>query len=253
MKLRVGYELKYEFPRPTPAILILNVHYTRVSDLATPDHIIISPSVPISGYRDGFGNWCSRIVAPSGQVRISTDAVVSDTGLPDPVEPGASQVPVEELPEEALVFRSLAAFATATVYWIWPGNCWTRDARLGSRPSRLRFCTSAYRVRLRACAGDEDSIGGVPGAAGSLPRLRASGDSVLPCLEYSGAILHRLSRRCGHAVALSAGRFRGLVRGLRRRPLVYIRSEEQYSSYWEGLDRTRAGCSRRRHNNHVRP
>lgn len=33
---------------------MLNIHFTRVSDLALPDHVIISPSVPISGYRDGF-------------------------------------------------------------------------------------------------------------------------------------------------------------------------------------------------------
>ena len=36
MKLRVGCELQYEFPQPTPVILLLNVHFTRVSDLATP-------------------------------------------------------------------------------------------------------------------------------------------------------------------------------------------------------------------------
>lgn len=63
MKLRIGYDLQYTFPQPTPTILILTTHFTRVSDLLTPDHIIVSPSVPISGYRDGFGNWCNRIVA----------------------------------------------------------------------------------------------------------------------------------------------------------------------------------------------
>jgi hypothetical protein len=78
MKLRVGYELRYEFPQPTPIILMLNVHFTRVSDLETPDHIVISPSVPISGYRDGFGNWCSRILAPAGRMLISSDCVVRD-------------------------------------------------------------------------------------------------------------------------------------------------------------------------------
>jgi transglutaminase-like putative cysteine protease len=72
VKLRVGYELQYEFPQPTPLIAMLNVHFSRVADLAAPDHIVISPSVPISCYRDGFGNWCSRIVAPAGQVRLST-------------------------------------------------------------------------------------------------------------------------------------------------------------------------------------
>ncbi|SFV27004.1 transglutaminase-like domain-containing protein [Hyphomicrobium facile] len=110
MKLRVGYELNYMFPQPTPAILMLNIHYTRVSDLAMPDNIIVSPPVAISGYRDGFGNWCSRIVAPAGRVRISTDAIVSDSGLPDPVMADAWQVPVEELPEEALVFLLASRF-----------------------------------------------------------------------------------------------------------------------------------------------
>ena len=110
MKVRVGYELNYMFPQPTPAILMLNIHYTRVSDLATPDHIIVSPSVPISGYRDGFGNWCSRIVAPAGRVRISTDAIVRDSGLPDQVIADAWQVPVEELPEDALVFLLASRF-----------------------------------------------------------------------------------------------------------------------------------------------
>lgn len=110
MKLRVGYELRFAFPQPTPAILTLNIHFTRVSDLASPDHIIITPSVPISGYRDGFGNWCSRILAPAGRVCIATDAVVSDTGLPDPVVPTASQVAVEELPDEALVFLLASRF-----------------------------------------------------------------------------------------------------------------------------------------------
>lgn len=104
MKLRVGYELQYEFPQPTPAILLLNVHFSRVSDLAMPDSIVLDPSVPVSGYRDGFGNWCSRIVAPAGGMVISSDFVVRDSGEPDPVAQGARQVPVEELPEEALVF-----------------------------------------------------------------------------------------------------------------------------------------------------
>ena len=110
MKLRIGYELQYEFPQPTPAILMLNVHFTRVSDLVAPDHIVVHPSVTLSGYRDGFGNWCNRLVAPAGRVVISADSVISDGGEPDPVVPDARQVPVEELPEEALVFLLASRF-----------------------------------------------------------------------------------------------------------------------------------------------
>jgi transglutaminase-like putative cysteine protease len=110
VKLRVGYELQYEFPQPTPLIAMLNIHYSRVADLAAPDHIVIVPPVPISCYRDGFGNWCSRILAPAAQMILSTDAVVTDSGLPDEVVPDAAQVAVENLPEEAIVFLLASRF-----------------------------------------------------------------------------------------------------------------------------------------------
>jgi transglutaminase-like putative cysteine protease len=104
MKIRIGYEIVYECPQPTPMILTLSVHYTRVSDIITPDHLIADPPVPISAYRDSFGNWCTRIVAPAGLLRLSTDALIRDTGLPDIVVPNAWQTPVEQLPDDALLF-----------------------------------------------------------------------------------------------------------------------------------------------------
>ena len=104
VKLRIGYELDYFFPQPTPMILMLNVHFSRFSDLVTPDYMRIQPSVPISAYRDSFGNWCTRLLAPQGPMRITADAVISDSGLPEAFDRSAGQVPVERLPEEAIVF-----------------------------------------------------------------------------------------------------------------------------------------------------
>lgn len=104
MQIRVGYELTYDCPQPTPMVLTLHVHFTRVSDLIVPDHLITRPPVPMTAYRDAFGNWCSRIVAPKGEIRISADAVVNDSGQPDPVVASAQQHSVPELPEETLVF-----------------------------------------------------------------------------------------------------------------------------------------------------
>src|SRR5579859_2723738 len=104
MQIRVGYELVYIFRQPTPTILTLNVHYTRASDMVRPDQMIIHPSVSMASYRDTFGNWCTRIVAPEGRVRITSDAVLNDTGEPDIVALGAMQVPVQALPQETLVF-----------------------------------------------------------------------------------------------------------------------------------------------------
>jgi transglutaminase-like putative cysteine protease len=85
-------------------LLVLNIHYTRASDVIRPDLITTDPSVPIGSYRDTFGNWCSRILAPAGRMRISSEGVVNDTGLPDAVAWGAEQCPVQALPEDALIF-----------------------------------------------------------------------------------------------------------------------------------------------------
>jgi hypothetical protein len=68
-------------------IMVLRTHFTRAPDVIRPDHLTTSPSVPISPYRDMFGNWCSRIVAPAGRIRLWADGVVHDTGLPDVATP----------------------------------------------------------------------------------------------------------------------------------------------------------------------
>ena len=60
--------------------------------------------MPIAAYRDNFGNWCTRIVAPRGRIRLSTSATVNDSGVPDPVIDAAVQHPVQDLPEETLLF-----------------------------------------------------------------------------------------------------------------------------------------------------
>lgn len=104
MQIKVGYELRYKFPRSTAMILTVNVHYSRVSDLVLPDHVLTHPSVPVHGYRDGFGNWCTRLVAPAGDFRIFTDALVNDAGIPDPVAPYAAELPIVALPDDVLVF-----------------------------------------------------------------------------------------------------------------------------------------------------
>jgi transglutaminase-like putative cysteine protease len=104
MQIRVGFEMEYECPGPTPMILALNIHYSRAADLVRPDHLVTSPVVPVTPYRDLFGNWCSRIVAPPGRFVLRTEALVHDTGAPDIVAPEVTQTPVEQLPESALVY-----------------------------------------------------------------------------------------------------------------------------------------------------
>jgi transglutaminase-like putative cysteine protease len=104
MKIRVGYEISYQSALPTPMLLMLSVHPSRWPDLLTPHRIEFDPPISASDHRDHFGNICTRIVAPEGQLTISADMVVADPGTADPIEPEAQQHAVEDLPEEVLVF-----------------------------------------------------------------------------------------------------------------------------------------------------
>ena len=104
MRIKVGYELVYDCPQPTPMMLMLSVHPSRANDLLVPDSMQTDPAVPIGHYVDGFGNICSRLVAPPGRLRIFASGVVQDSGAVETQDLTLPQVPVEALPDECLVF-----------------------------------------------------------------------------------------------------------------------------------------------------
>src|SRR6185312_15908704 len=79
----------YHFGQATPMVVMLNVHASRVSDLEQPDYVLTTPSVPLEGYRDSYGNWCNRLVAPTGTFSLRTEIVVRDSGQPDPADVAA--------------------------------------------------------------------------------------------------------------------------------------------------------------------
>ena len=156
MKIRVGYELIYDFPQPTPMIMVLGTHFTRASDIVVPDHLMTSPSVPISPYRDVFGNWCSRIIAPAGRIRLWADGVVNDTRRPDSAAPWVAQHAVEDLPAETLNFLLAVVTARPTGYPKWPGTFSVRRPWDGGACRRFAisfiatsFLGTSMRVRPR--------------------------------------------------------------------------------------------------------
>jgi transglutaminase-like putative cysteine protease len=104
MQLRIGYELNYTFAGPTPVILLVDVHESRIADLVKPARLIVEPALPITCYHDSFGNRCRRILAPAGRLRLAADGIIRDSGLPDDVMPTAGQDSVQDLPEDSLVF-----------------------------------------------------------------------------------------------------------------------------------------------------
>ncbi len=104
MQIKAGYDITYECPQPTPMLLALSVHPSRMGDVIGPHQITFDPPIDARDYRDGFGNLCHRIVAPAGRLRMSTQFVIQDSGQPDRYVPDAIQHPVQDLPDDVLVF-----------------------------------------------------------------------------------------------------------------------------------------------------
>ena len=169
MQMRIGFEMTYDCPQPTPMLMALNVHYTRVSDLVRRDDLVIDPPVPIKAYRDSFGNWCTRIVAPQGRTRISTDALINDSGFSDPVALYAQQMAVPDLPDDVLTFllgsRYCETDRLSETAWKLFGNAPTGWARVQTicdyvhkhikfdyqNASRTRTALEIYNSKIGVC------------------------------------------------------------------------------------------------------
>jgi len=104
MKIRAGYSITYECAQPTPMVLMLSVHPSRMADLTAPHHITFDPPLAARDYRDDFNNICTRVLAWPGRFTIATDFVINDPGTPDIFAPGAQQVPVQDLPDDVLIY-----------------------------------------------------------------------------------------------------------------------------------------------------
>jgi transglutaminase-like putative cysteine protease len=96
-------------------IAMLHVHPSLASAVRAGDELRIEHEQPgiASGfgqrietteYADCFANRCLRFVAPAGTIRLSGSNIVELEDHPDPVDAGAGQWPVEELPNDVLQF-----------------------------------------------------------------------------------------------------------------------------------------------------
>ena len=104
MLIRAGYDIIFEHPAPTPIITMLYLHPSRGPSIRRGDYLLVEPPVQVSDYTDVFGNRCGRLVAPAGPIRFWNDAVVEDSGQPDPRNPAAEQHEIHDLPDATLTF-----------------------------------------------------------------------------------------------------------------------------------------------------
>jgi transglutaminase-like putative cysteine protease len=167
LKIRAGYDLAYDCAQEVPMVLMLTVHPSRQADLLTDDAIRLSPNVPTRNYADVFGNVCNRLVAPTGLIEIQNEFIIEDNGLPDAVAPDAVQVPLHELPDDALMYllgslycdtQKLTDFAWATFGHINGG--WQRvQAICDYVHDHIKFGYDFARSDRLASEGQEERVG----------------------------------------------------------------------------------------------
>ncbi len=104
MLIRLGYDIELDIPQPLTVVGLLSVHPSRTGDLLEPDQVKVRPAIPVEEFTDSFGNRCTRVMAPQGTLQFSNSTLIQDSGEPDAVDWSAPQVPVEQLPPEALQF-----------------------------------------------------------------------------------------------------------------------------------------------------
>jgi transglutaminase-like putative cysteine protease len=110
MRIRLGYDIRFDIPAPVAMVALLNVHPSRRQDLHEPDRLRVEPEVAVEEYQDLFGNIATRVMAPAGTLRLLNSTLIEDSGQPDPVCPGAREVPVSELPPETLRYLMSSRF-----------------------------------------------------------------------------------------------------------------------------------------------
>ena len=167
MIVRAGYRITYDCAQPCPMMLVLSVRPELHGDLLTPEVLQVEPGVTVSRYEDLFGNVVTRVLAPAGPISFSSDFRIRVSDLADPVTPDARQHPVEELPDEALVYLLGSRYCETDRLlgeaWRLFGSTepgWARvQAIVDYAHERLRFSYPDARPTRTAADAHEERIG----------------------------------------------------------------------------------------------
>lgn len=102
MRIRLGYDIRFDVPVPVTFVAMLQVHPSRLQDLLEPDELRVSPAMPQEAYLDSFGNRCSRFHVSTGETKLEGRTLIKDSGRQDPQNLDAMEIPVAELPPDTL-------------------------------------------------------------------------------------------------------------------------------------------------------
>ncbi|HEY4387603.1 MAG TPA: transglutaminase family protein [Ktedonobacteraceae bacterium] len=109
MHIRVGCEFRYEATWPTPAIMQVEPYRDDFQKIVR-DEWQNTPDLALHSYYDLYGNICKRFLLAPGEHVLRYDALVQVADTPDEVALEAIQHPVEDLPDDVLVYTMPSRF-----------------------------------------------------------------------------------------------------------------------------------------------
>ena len=167
MLIRFGYEIAFDCPAPTPFVCRMDIFPTLASSLQACTPFAASPRLPSTLFVDCFGNRVRRFTAPAGRTTIWSSGVAEVDGAPDPIVADAAEIPVQDLPDDALQFLAgsryvetdrLSQFAWDRFGGVEPG--WTRvQAICDFAHGHLTFGYEHARATRTAFEAHEERIG----------------------------------------------------------------------------------------------
>jgi transglutaminase-like putative cysteine protease len=102
-RVRIGCEFEYQSDSPVPMVMLVRARPNELPRVMYESRWT-NPEVPIREYVDSFGNYCWRFTAPGGPITVRYDALVDVEATPDPTLPDLPLVPVQDLPDDTLLF-----------------------------------------------------------------------------------------------------------------------------------------------------
>ncbi len=114
MYIRVGCEFSYEATWPTPTVFLVQPH-KQAPQTVVREEWELSTTLPMHAYNDIYGNLCQRIQLPVGAHIVSYDALVEVSDTWDEVAPDVPQLPVEDLPDDVLLYTLPSRFCLSDV------------------------------------------------------------------------------------------------------------------------------------------
>jgi len=167
MFIRYGYEITINCWSPTATVALLQIREGREADMLQAQPFAADPPIESRIFRDLYGNAARRFIAPAGNLTLTSDSVILDSGLPEtwPVE--ARQHPVADLPDACLIYLAgsrycetdrLSQMAWSLFGHIAPG--WPRVQAISDFVhDRIRFDYQAARSTRTALEAYDDRAG----------------------------------------------------------------------------------------------